>query len=574
MSPHIRSLESEPANDLLAEVTNAGGLWAWQHHDPVRWIVSNRVLRGRPFSLTRFGRRPYLPEYLQDMSPDKDTIKSRQMEISEAELNHNLRLVSMVPHSVVMHVFPTSKLAVRFGRERLNPSIKESPALSRRLMSARESGGADNVQMKQFAGTSFYVLEASWTEYGGRSPSCDSITFDEYDAANPRAEQVFAESTSHSEIGHKHRISTPTLPKIGIHGRFLGGTQHTWHYKCHCGHESEIAWPDSVLEVPAGKDPEFYGAKPGDQHYYGCQKCGAPLDRGVHLDETGGQYGGHWIALNPKAPPGRSSWKITQLMAPWITAERLYQKRQDYRFPHQWANEALGEPFLSDEVTVTDEDLWACCREEYDWVDGSRGPWTHGPIAMGVDWGDVSWITIRSPYQGRSRLLWVEKITAADPAEHTKRVGDLFAAYCRNGDGILVCDAGYGKDRNAILFKRFPGSVYACYYPREERSSKVFRPAWQPAQSKVTVHRTATIKLVLSEFLQRQIDLPYRSERLGEFVDHHVNFQVLQYEDPKSGEIYETVRSLGPDHYGHSNLYAMIAEERLTGVVKRSLVLA
>ncbi|MCK4547659.1 MAG: phage terminase large subunit family protein [Candidatus Eisenbacteria sp.] len=516
------------------------------------------------------GARPYLPEYLADAALDKDTMKSRQMEISETELNDNLFLCDVVPYSVVMHVFPTDSLSNRFGRERLNLAVKESRYLTSKIVDAKSTGGADNVLMKQL-GTSFYTLVSSWCDFAGRSPSCDKITFDEFDAANPKSEQVFSESTSHSELGVKHRISTPTMPRTLIHGRFLSGSQHTWHYKCSCGWEGQIEWPDCILGVPAGKRSEDFFAGPGDKWYFGCPKCGLPMDRSVHLNATQGHHGGHWIPLNPSVLPRRSSWKISQTMAPWISAQKLKDKRDDFRFENQWRNEVLGEPFVSEDVTLTEEMVFQCCNEDLGWVDGSRGPWTHGRVACGVDWGDVSWFVARGPYEGRSRLLYIEMIDAKNPLEHPKRVAELFKIL---GGELLVCDAGYGRDRNQMLFNWFPGKVFSCFYPSSEMGSKVYRPAWQPKQAKVTVHRTSHLKLVCHEIITHQLDLPYRCDRLIPFAQHHANLQLIKTYDPDRDTTRETMAASGPDHFAHANGYAMLAEERVTGLTKRALVVA
>jgi len=540
------------------------------------WAVANRVLRGRPFSYSALGRRPYIREYIFDRSPNKDTIKSRQMEVSETEENDNLFLCDAVPYAVVMHVFPTDKLANRFGRERLSLAIKDSPTLSQRVRDTRAAGGADNVTMKQI-GNSFYTLVSSWCDFAGRSPSCDKITYDEYDAANPKSEQIFAESTSHSEIGHKHRISTPTFPNWGIHKRFLEGTQHTWLYRCPCGRDDQILWPDCILEVPKKKNPEELFARPGDRHYFGCPKCGKGIDRSIHLDETGGKFGGHWVALNKSAPPRRSSWKLTQLMAPWIHADTLVDKRaNEVRYENQWRNEVLGEPYVSEDVTLTVEAVLACCRADFGWVDGSQGPWTHGEVAAGVDWGDVSWFVARCNYDttGKSRLLYIEMIDSTNPLDHPKRVAELLRLL---NVSLLVCDSGYGRDRNQLLFNWFPGKVFASFYAQAEGGSRIFRPAWQPAQRKVSLHRTATLKMVCHDFLMDQIDLPRnegpRTDLLHTFARHHANLQLVKNYDPDKDTVEERMAASGPDHFAHANALAMVAEERITGITKRALLM-
>ena len=74
------------------------------------------------------------------------------------------------------------------------------------------------------------------------------LTFDEYETQNPQIEDIYSESTSHSELGRKTRISTPKFPNSGIDLMYNKGCQYEWHVTCpHCGKEQQMTFPENII---------------------------------------------------------------------------------------------------------------------------------------------------------------------------------------------------------------------------------------------------------------------------------------------------------------------------------------
>ena len=211
-------------SDFFEFIDGRGGLQ--------EWIENNRLLEGRPFSYknadvkmevgdfdTKLANapRPYLTQYINDPCHDKSVIKCRQSEFTVNEINENIYLCATRPYTNVSHIFPTGGMAEKMAREKISVALEKSPRIARLIRKPF------SIRSKTFLNSSIYTVDSSYTDYQGRGPSRDKITFDEYEIQNPQIEDIYSESTSHSPLGKKTRISTPKFPDSGIDGRFKKG---------------------------------------------------------------------------------------------------------------------------------------------------------------------------------------------------------------------------------------------------------------------------------------------------------------------------------------------------------------
>ena len=196
-----------------------------------------------------------------------------------------------------------------------------------------------------------------------------------------------------------------------------------------------------------------------------------------------------------------------------------------------------------------------------------RDKWT-GPRALGIDWGDKSWIVcLQALSNDKVGLVHLERIESSDIDSIISQVNTVFN---KLGAKLMVNDAGYGKDRNTILLKLHPERVFACFYPANEKGSKIFEAQWQDEQHKVSVDRTSSVKLSLGLFRSKQVVVAPEVD-LGElktFIKHLTNLVSVKDFDEKTGEITEWIASTGQDHYGHAWNYACIALSKLADLPK------
>ena len=252
--------------------------------------------------------RPYLVQYLNDNTKDKTCIKCRQSEFTENETNENIYLCASRPYTNVRHIFPTSGMAQKISKEKISPAIELSPKLADLIKRPY------NLLTKAFINGSFYTIDSSWTDYQGRGPSSDKLVFDEYESQNPKIEDVFSESTSHSELGRKTRISTPRFPNSGIDYMYNKGCGFVWFISCEkCKKEQVFSFPDNIINFfDAGfldtSSEEYMGKL--NKVYIGCKYCGAYIDRTSQYYITTSR----WVSERPHLIGERSSYRVTYMM--------------------------------------------------------------------------------------------------------------------------------------------------------------------------------------------------------------------------------------------------------------------
>jgi hypothetical protein len=568
--------------------------------DIQKWVEDNRVIYGKRFSyesadielmlstkdkenlklnsqgFLETAPRPYLKQYLNDKGRDKSVIKCRQSEFTENEINENIFLCISRPYTNVRHIFPTTGMAQRISKEKISPALEKSSSIAGLLKKPY------NLTSKGFLNGSFYTVDSSWTDYQGRGPSSDKLTFDEYESQNPHIEDIFSESTSHSSLGKKVRISTPKFPNSGIDEMFNRGSQYEWHITCpKCKKEQILTFPDNIInffEIGAENITSESYQKKLDKVYIGCRFCG------TYIDKTSKHYvsNSRWIPRAYNLILTRVSYRVTYMMLAWKTGKEILYKYHTFKFLHQFWNEIMGYAYVDLEAKITRSVFEEC--QTHAFVNSYHSVSDARNVSVGVDWGNISWVVVRAngfnPYPKKPRIIYVERIDAESlkkrgytgiQTDHAKRVAEIFIFFRGK---ILVNDAnGIGVDRNSYLIRKFPTRAYGCFYDTQDNQKQRLRrelltPKWNEKARTVTVSRVASLKEMIREYEEKQITIPKIDPDVSEFIDHHANLAVEKYEDEKTSQIYEVVGHIGPDHYSHADNYAKIGFERMVNIDK------
>lgn len=514
---------------------------------PSAWAYQKRMLKGekltfRPKVITDRNLvrlRPFLEQPLNDDAKEKGYRKARQIGLSENSVTEAFWFLDVHKHTKVFYTFPTGRQMQDFSNTRIAEAITESPYLSSIM------GDIKNVNLKKI-GTSFLFLRGAQTERLGEGVDADVAYFDEIDRMPPRVKVAFEESLQGSHYGWVREISTPTVPNYGIDMSWLKSKQHFWFITCsHCSKKQTLEW------IP---NDDFGGrvsvAERDGIHVYVCRHCEKEL-------AAEDRWSGEWVSKYPRRD--KSFYQFSQLMAPWITAQKLWEKQEDYPFKQLFYNYCLGVPYLGDNILVTEEDIYASQSHQ------SREDWS-GPLVLGTDWGDKSWIVVLQQLPGgKIGLVHLERILSPEISDIIQQHSGVMRRF---NIKVAVNDAGYGKDRNSILLKLFPEKVFSCFYPNSDKSSRIFEPQWQDESHKVSIDRTTSIKLSLGMFkggksgqvvIAREVD----KEDLRIFVNQLTNLVSVKDFDEKTGEIHEWIASTGQDHFGHAFTYACTALAKL-----------
>jgi len=112
-------------------------------------------------------------------------------------------------------------------------------------------------------------------------------------------------------------ISTPTVPKYGIHKLYLTSTQEHFYFQCPCcSRWTELTWPDCV---------EIIGESVNDprckESFLKCKECKHKLE---HADKPLFLAGGQWKATESNVSPEESrGFYINQLYSSTVTPGEL-----------------------------------------------------------------------------------------------------------------------------------------------------------------------------------------------------------------------------------------------------------
>ena len=541
--------------------------------DPLIFTMYYRRLRGRPLTfdvskeigdpgiadLELFGEgltdaqrdqkalllrhRPFLIQPLCDKHPHKSYQKSRQAGVTENEITDVIQFLHANSNTKWIYCFPRDKQLVDFSTTRLSEALNESPRMKKLF------GVPNQIYTKRIGASSFLLMRSAWESNLGEGVDADGVSFDEKDRMQDQIEVAFEESLSSSKFHFRRDISTPTLPGRGVNATFEKSCQFEWHVKClKCGLEQVIEYPDNVIQtvdIALGTQELPHGA-----YVYRCRKdkCRGKLDR-LH---------GRWIAKYPD----RSliyGYHISQLQCPWISATEVMQKLIAYKWKQLWQNYVLGETSIGESVLLTDEDFDAI-NAGHDMVFSRTPDWDR--IVVGIDWGHMNWVVVlgQNAHNGKKYVLNIGIFEDSnDPFQVVREVAQFIGPF---EPDVIVPDAGYGKDRNAYLLKKFPHRVFAAWYNPSEANSRTFNPVWSDALSKVLVDRTMSLKNMCRALKDKEIGFP-RMDSKVELMRRHIKALAPMREEAEGGEIVEVISHTGPDHIAHSLSYACIGFDKL-----------
>lgn len=549
--------------DTLEEMSKA---------DPAIWAMYFRRLKGHPYTFdvggplrkagmstgTTAGRptkealqlllrhRPFLIQPLCDRHPHKVYKKCRQVGVSELSITEVLWFLWAHKGTKWIYTFPRDKQLTDFSATRVAEALDESPRMKHLF------GVPNQTYLKRIGENSFMLLRSAWESNLGEGIDADGVTLDEKDRMKEGVDIAFRESLQSSKYGLLREVSTPSLPGRGVDAPYSVSCQWEWHVRCiKCGLEQVIDYPENVVQM---KDvPVGVSELPEGTYEYRCRKdkCRGELNR----------VSGRWIAKYPERMNISGYW-ISQMMCPWIGATALMQKKIDYKYQQLWENYCLGRTSMGENLLLGPTDFEACVAG-HEMVFARAPDWDD--IAVGIDWGHLNWciVTARNVHNGQRYLLniGIFQDDEREELQSVKKIDEFIAPF---EPDIIVADAGYGKDRNSYLLRKYPGKLFACWYNPSEKGSRTFQHSWSEAFSKVLVDRTMTLKNVCRMVKDHEIGLPKYDQKVALLIKHFMNLAPMREED-EDGNIYEVIQHTGDDHLVHALNYATIGAEKITG---------
>ena len=278
--------------------------WADQHRllstkesaEPGRWRTS---------------RTPYLREIMDCMSPTSPVervvvMKGAQVGGTELGLNWVGYAIHHAP-GPMMIVWPTTEMAQRNSKHRIDPLIEESPVLREIIAPARSRDSGNTVLMKEFRG-GVLVMTGANSAVGLRSMPVRYLFLDEVDAypldVDGEGDAInLAEARTRTFARRKILlVSTPTIAGASIIEReYEASDQRRYCVPCpHCAHKQwlrfeQLRWERGQPETAT----------------YVCASCGALIaehHKPWMLDH------GEWVA---QAQSKTAGFHLSSLYSPW-----------------------------------------------------------------------------------------------------------------------------------------------------------------------------------------------------------------------------------------------------------------
>jgi phage terminase large subunit GpA-like protein len=352
----------------------------------------------------RNSRTPYLKEIMDCLSPSSPVervvfMKGAQVGGTELGLNWVGYVIHHAP-GPMMIVWPTTEMAQRNSKHRIDPLIEESPVLKDIIAPARSRDSGNTVLMKEFRG-GVLVMTGANSAVGLRSMPVRYLFLDEVDAypldvAGEGDAIHLAEARTRTFARRKILlVSTPTIAGASIIEReYEASDQRRYFVPCpHCGHRQwlrfeQLRWergrPETaayVCEACAEPIPEHH--KPGMLEQGQWQAMGDGRTAGFHLSSLYSPWrkwreiAASWekAAMSEhKSVATIKAFKNSELGETWVEEgeapdwQRLMERREDYRIGTVPAGGLLltaGADVQKDRIEVS---VWAFGRGREAWL--------------------------------------------------------------------------------------------------------------------------------------------------------------------------------------------------------------
>ena len=428
-----------------------------------RWAEHRRVM-GAPFpGPYSFLHHPWCREIHNSKAAFTVAMKAAQLGITEAGINRAFFTLDQLKRDV-LYVLPTTLNASDFSKARFATALKLSPYLKSLFVDTNTVG-------LKSTGTNVLYIRGSRGDSNLKSIPVSELVLDELDEMDTKAIWLALERLSGQIEKHVVAISTPTVPKYGIHKLFLTSTQEHFYFKCpHCSRWTEFVWPDCVEIVgETVSDPRCV------ESFIKCKECKHKLD---HTAKTEFLAGGLWQPTNPQADPQESrGFYANQLYSSTVTPGEMviayFRGQGDEVANKEFHNSKLGLPFIGENAQVTDAMLDAPCGSTRSTTCGrrsaagaaSRWAWTRArpatsPSSSGYSTATAAWTS-----------TWRRSASCFGTASSGKRTWNYLGQLMREWQ-VLACvvDADPNINDARRFARKFYGYVWLCRYRRGQHS--------------------------------------------------------------------------------------------------------
>ncbi|MGV0985090.1 MAG: phage terminase large subunit family protein [Limnohabitans sp.] len=568
-----------PPSELTADDVR----WLRSLYDPWQWAQETaRIRLPKSLSGIDLGSRPFLRDVYRDMYPEIVCMKGAQLGLSTTAIIRALWMLTTFP-STVIYTFPSSADVGKYTQGRINPIIRGSQYLLDRIFDV------DSTMQKQFRvitpgqmeeeqrkrgrawngprGTVYF--SGAMSEKDAVSIDADMLVHDEEDLSDPQIIEQFEHRLDASRFRWRFRLSTPRLPGVGIDRVFADTDKRRWMVRCPgCNAEFELAfpggpWPYSNIEPdPTGWDDPQWDRwdNAGRPSRFLCHACGKTLTPDVRSN-------GQWVAERPQH--GRAhGYAISQLAAPWKTAEMILQAYRKATWRSDFWNLTMGLPWEEGTNLLTEDGIKGRCGSE------PMREADPGPCYAGIDVGTKFDCVVGKLEGGVPKTIWMGRLNSYDECDNLMRrfhVATCCIDAAPEEHATRAWAAKYNRYAKAGSQVGSKIVVWRVGYVGGKRPGQTAQVSWNEQNGVVSAPRTEILSASAEELLTERVLPRYDgSDSFRAFIAHHVASKkipiwVKGLEDKRVLDHYEW-HEVAADHQFHAATYEMMARMAPRGI--------
>lgn len=473
---------------------------------PTLWIQKYKIKNeaGIPIEFTQ---HRFMYDLYNDVSPLQVWLKPPQIGATVAQIIKSLYCAKKKQWDII-YTLPTQGDVSDMAGGKINRIIAQNPILRDWVQDH------DTIEQKA-VGKQIIYYRGTFSNKQAMMVSSDLNIHDEVDASDASVIQQYETRLQAKADGRRWYFSHPSLAGFGVDIQWQASDKKEWYITCNeCKKEQQLKWSDNI-------DVE--------RKCYICGYC-----KGILSDDT--RRNGTWKATTQGEFSG---YHISQLMCPWITAEKIIKDFEEKDAQYFW-NYVLGLPYVGSENKI---DPSIVLRNVTTQVNSQEER-----VIIGVDTG----LPIHYTVLNKEGVFYYNTC---------KNYDELEGLLNRFPKSVIISDQGGDLVGIRELQKKYPGRVYLCYYRRDRKGLDMIKWGEDNDYGTVIVDRNRMIQMIVEQLRDiGRIRINGSQEDWTEWAKHFGNIYRVSKETPFGVE-YSWERN-GPDHFVHTLLYALVGLDK------------
>lgn len=482
---------------------------------PRIFVRANKILNEQGLPV-EFKDHNFLKAIYNDLSPVQVILKCPQIGMTTLMVIKSFWVAFFLKKDII-YTLPAQADIYDMASGKINRIVAQNPIFSKWV------ADHDSVESKRVGDQTIYY-RGTWTAKAAMMVASKLNIHDELDASKQQIVEQYQTRLQASADGWSWYLGHPSVPDYGVAKFWDLSDQKHWFIVCkHCEELQYLSWPESIHT---------------EKRIYQCKKCKKEID-----DDT--RRNGQWY---PKYPDRKiSGYWISQLMAPWITADKILTDFTE-KTPEYFWNYVLGLPYAGGDAKLVQSHLFQNLTNKQDVAESNER------VVIGIDTGKKLDFVL-----GNSRLGLFHH---GDSNDYSILNGFMQ----RWPMAIAVIDAGGDFIGAQKFFEQWPGRVFKAYAGEDRKNNDLFRWGEKDEQGQVIYDLNRTWQLCVDEFRNRLIPLQGTEGDWWEYWLDWKNMSRIKVMDDKTG-MFKGIKWVrgGRNHRASATLFWRIGMDKFSG---------